>query len=576
MAGQLRAAVYARFSTDMQRDASIEDQIRSCREYAARQGLKVVETYSDRAVSGASLMRSGIQKLLRDVRNGVFDVVISEGLDRLSRNQADIAQIYQTLGFSEVMIETVSEGAISEMHIGLKGTMNALFLKDLAVKTHRGLKGRALEGKSAGGLTYGYRAVHEVARNGEVTRGDRAIEPQEAATVRRIFQAYAKGISPKKIAETLNLEGISGPQGGAWGTSTIHGNRERGTGILNNELYIGRQIWNRLRYVKDPQTGKRISRLNPEQDWVITEVPDLRIIDDALWTKVRARQGSLKSKDTDTPVWDRRRPRTLFSGLMECGCCGAGFSKVSKDSFGCSTARNKGKAVCTNMTVIKQKDLESRVLDALVHNLMDPEAVAAFCEAYTAERNRLAATLSGNRSTAERELATVKRDHAKLVDAIIAGVPADQLKDKMIALDARRKDLEAQLATAETSPAPLRFHPGMAQTYRERVARLILSLGDGDAMEEAKEALRGLIEKIVLTPVAGTDGADGGLAIDLHGALASLLRLATGAAIYGDGGGKNAFKACEDVSQTFGIAGELVLVAGAGNRCQLPAPFCSV
>ena len=162
MTNQLRAAIYARFSTDMQRDASIEDQIRSCREYAARQGLMVVETYSDRAVSGASLMRSGIQKLLRDGRSGGFDIVISEGLDRLSRNQADIAQIYQTLMFSEVMIETVSEGHISEMHIGLKGTMNSLFIKDLAIKTHRGLKGRALEGKSAGSLTYGYCGFREV------------------------------------------------------------------------------------------------------------------------------------------------------------------------------------------------------------------------------------------------------------------------------------------------------------------------------------------------------------------------------------------------------------------------------
>lgn len=99
--------------------------------------------------------------------------------------------------------------------------------------------------------------------NGELTRGDRVIEPQEAATVRRIFQDYAKGISPKKIAEQLNLEGIPGPQGGPWGTSTIHGNRDRGTGILNNELYIGQQIWNRLRYVKDPQTGKRVSSAAP-------------------------------------------------------------------------------------------------------------------------------------------------------------------------------------------------------------------------------------------------------------------------------------------------------------------------
>ena len=263
MTQQLRAVIYTRFSTDMQRDASIEDQIRTCREYAARQVLQVVEVYSDRAVSGASLMRSGMQKLLRDGRSGAFDVIVSEALDRLSRNQADIAQIYQIFKFSEIMIETVSEGAISEMHVGLTGTMNALFLKDLANKTRRGLKGRALAGKSGGGLTYGYRAVHQIASNGELIRGDRVIEPAEAAVVRRIFQDYAKGISPKKIAKQLNLDGVPGPQVGQWGTSTIHGNRERGTGILNNELYVGRQIRNRLCYVKDPGNGKRVSPAEP-------------------------------------------------------------------------------------------------------------------------------------------------------------------------------------------------------------------------------------------------------------------------------------------------------------------------
>ena len=570
MTGQLRAAIYARFSTDLQRDASIEDQVRSCRDYAARQGLKVVEVYADRAISGASLIRPGMQKLLRESRSGSFDIVMSEALDRLSRNQADIATIFQTLSFADVMIETVTEGAISEMHIGLKGTMNALFLKDLAVKTHRGLKGRALAGKSAGGLTYGYSAVHAIAPNGELIRGDRVINTDEASVVRRIFQDYAKGISPKKIAEALNIQGVPGPQGGEWGASTISGNRERGTGIINNEVYIGRQIWNRLRYVKDPQTGKRISRLNPESDWVITEVPDLRIIDDGLWERVRTRQGALKSKETGVPVWDRRRPRTLFSGLMECGCCGSGFSKVQKDAFGCSAARNKGKAICTNMATIKQSDLEARVLDALAHHLMDPEAVAAFCEAYTVERNRLAAATTSNRTALEKDLTTTKRDHGKLVDAIIAGVPAEQVKDKMIALDTRRKELEAQLAAQDAAPAPLRLHPKMSETYRDRVAALIRGLTEGDGMEEAREALRGLIEKIVLEP--RVDGE--GLAIDLHGALASLLRLATAAsaeqALRMASGGANAKSSAGADFQGIDKIEEIVLVAGTGFE---PAAF---
>jgi site-specific DNA recombinase len=562
--GQLRAAIYARFSTDMQSDASIDDQIRSCREYAARQGLKVVETYSDRAESGASLMRSGIQRLMQDARTDSFNVVISEALDRLSRNQADIARLYQQLMFCEVMIETVTEGAVSEMHIGLKGTMNALFLKDLGIKTHRGLKGRALEGKSAGGLTYGYKVVQKFSAQGEPIRGDRVIDAQEAAVVTRIFDDYAKGISPKKIAEALNLARIPGPQGGQWGASTIHGNRERGTGILNNELYIGRQVWNRLRYVKDPVTGKRVSRLNPDSDRVITEVPALRIIPDALWEKVRKRQGALKSKETGVPVWDRRRPRTLFSGLMECGCCGSGFSKVQKDSFGCSAARNKGKAVCTNMALIRQTELEARVLDALAHRLMDPEAVAAFCAAYTEERNRLAAAATGNRAHLDKELATTKRDHARLVEAIIAGVPADQVKDKMIALDNRRKDLEAELAAGESRPSPVRLHPKMSETYRERVATLIRGLAQQEGMEETREALRGLIEKIVLTPRT----EEPGLRIDLHGALARLLLLATGAPVSRiarlASGVRNADRPAGAGLEDADLIDKTVLVAGVG------------
>lgn len=210
-------------------------------------------------VSGVSLTLSGTQRLLEDARSGAFSVVIAEALDRLSRNQSDVAGLYQQLQFHGVAIETISEGPISKLHIGLTGTMNTLFLKDLGKKTHRGLKGRALAGKSAGGISYGYRALRKFDSDGEAIRGDRAIDPGQAAVSTRFFTDYVQGISPKKIAEGLNIEGIAGPQGGSWCASTIDSKRERGTGILNNELYIGRQIWNRLRYVKAPATGKRAS-----------------------------------------------------------------------------------------------------------------------------------------------------------------------------------------------------------------------------------------------------------------------------------------------------------------------------
>lgn len=212
------------------------------------------------------MMRPGIQMLMQDAQAGKFDIIVAEALDRISRDQEDIAGIFKRLQFAGVEIVTLSEGEISNLHIGLKGTMNALFLKDLADKTRRGLRGRIEAGKSGGGLTYGYDVVRKLNERGEPDNGERSINKEQARIVERIFKEYVAGNSPRAIATRLNKEGVAGPSGKGWGASTIYGNRQRGTGILNNELYIGRLVWNRLRYIKDPDTGRRVSRLNPEEE----------------------------------------------------------------------------------------------------------------------------------------------------------------------------------------------------------------------------------------------------------------------------------------------------------------------
>src|SRR5512134_1708479 len=123
----MRAALYARYSSDNQREASIADQLRLCRLHAERQSWKIVEEYSDHAISGASLLRSGIQALMADASRGRFDVILTESLDRLSRDQEDVAGLYKRVRFAGIKIITLSEGEISELHIGLKGTMGALY-----------------------------------------------------------------------------------------------------------------------------------------------------------------------------------------------------------------------------------------------------------------------------------------------------------------------------------------------------------------------------------------------------------------------------------------------------------------
>ena len=175
----MKVAIYARYSSDNQREASIADQLRVCREFAARQGWTVVEEFTDHAISGATLLRSGFQALMRDSLNQRFDVVLAEALDRFSRDQEDTAGLFKRLTFAGVNIVTLAEGDITHLHVGLKGTMNALFLKDLADKTRRGLRGRVELGKSGGGLCYGYRVRRATPE--DMARGERVIVPADAS-----------------------------------------------------------------------------------------------------------------------------------------------------------------------------------------------------------------------------------------------------------------------------------------------------------------------------------------------------------------------------------------------------------
>lgn len=167
--------------------------------------------------------------------------------------------------------------------------------------------------------------VKQLDARGDPIRGDREIDEAEANVVRRIFREFAAGIGPRTIARTLNEEGVPGPEGRLWSDTTIRGDVKRGTSLVNKELYVGRLIWNRVRYIKDPSTGKRVSRLNAESEWIVKDVPDLRIVDDELWQAVRARQGEIAEKFANVTEAVRahhkknrlngaRRPKSLLSG----------------------------------------------------------------------------------------------------------------------------------------------------------------------------------------------------------------------------------------------------------------------
>jgi DNA invertase Pin-like site-specific DNA recombinase len=520
MKSMTRAVVYARYSSDNQRDASIEDQVRQCRARIEQEQWQLGEVYSDHAISGATTLRPGYQKMLEDARASRFDVLVAEALDRLSRDQENIAGLFKQLCFAGVRLVTLSEGEIGELHVGLKGTMNALFLKDLAHKTRRGLEGRVRQGKSGGGLCFGYDVVRKVDASGEDLHGERRINQGEAPIVRRIFEEFAKGRSPRAIAQSLNKEGIAGPGGRSWGPSTIYGNWRRGTGLLNNELYIGRLVWNRQQFIKDPATGRRQARLNPEAKWVVEEVPQLRIVDDHLWKAVKERQrGSrlrVMTEDKGIRSERARRPNYLLSGLLKCGACGGGFSKISQSHYGCSTARNKG--TCDNLLAVRRDKLEATVLDGLRHQLMQPELVADFVDEFHREINRRRAEQDGCRDRTARDLEKTGREIGRLIEAIKAGVPGAAVKDEMTVLEGRRVELLARLDA--TPPSMPRLHPNLAELYRQKVTNLAEALNDEHTRLEAAECIRELIDEIRLVP------ENGKLRVELYGELAALLSLA--------------------------------------------------
>lgn len=516
----MRAAIYARYSSDNQRDASIEDQVRLCVLRIEREGWSLAGDFSDRALSGASMVRPGLQALLEAARAKGFEVLVCEALDRLSRDQADVAQIYKQLRFFGVQIVTLSEGPVSELHVGLKGTMNALFLQDLADKTRRGLRGRVEQGCSGGGNAYGYDVVRDIGPDGEPERGKRVINAAQAKVVRRIFTLFAAGHSPRAIAQNLNDEGVPGPSGTLWRDTSIRGHITRGTGILNNELYVGRLVWNRQRYIKDPSTGKRVSRRNSPSEWLVTEVPELRIVDDALWDRVKERQTDIRTspgveKARETRFWERRRAKHLLTGKVFCPSCGSAFASVGRDYLGCSTARASGS--CGNTASIRRDDLEYRILDALKCNLMAPEVVEAFVAEFHAEVNRLRSSGLALQTGKEKELASIRRKLDGLYDAIADGLRTDGLKGKLKDLEHRKVAPEAELAAVPLAP-PL-LHPNLAKLYAERIANLHEAMKDTEFRTEALDILRGLIERVEI----GRKAEDGSRPVELIGDIAAMI-----------------------------------------------------
>jgi site-specific DNA recombinase len=394
----MKCAIYARYSSDLQRPTSIEDQVRRCREFAERQGWTVVEEFVrfDEARTAATLAgRDGLNSLLTTAKKkpSDFDCLMVDDTSRLARYLPDVLSMNDRLLYNGVFIYAVAQrldcrDKTSRPLLALHGMMDEQFLVSLGEKVHRGQEGRALKGLHPGGRCYGYRNVpiEDTSRTEKYGRfavsGVRLeIVEVEAEVILRIFKMYGDGASQATIAKTLNAEGVLAPQPPrgrlmrAWCISSIHE-------ILRNQRYRGVFVWNRTRKERNPETGRKTSRPRPESEWVRVAVPEWRIVSDELWERVeqqiRRVNRRFGSKQASGGFCRTERSRRyLFSGFLICGCCGSrivivsGSGKRGYVKYGCPSNRYRG--VCDNSLQIRQDRLEKQLLSVLAYDILQPK-----------------------------------------------------------------------------------------------------------------------------------------------------------------------------------------------------------
>ena len=378
----MKAAIYARYSSENQSEKSINDQVRVCKRYCSEHELTVSDEhiYVDEAISGSLINRLGLQTLEKAAENKEFEAVLVDDLSRLSRSNHQMLTLVLKFNYYQVKLISVSDGIVtddenSKLGIQMRGLINELYLDDLGKKTMRGLEGQKLRGFSAGENVYGYltQPVGELRLNkrgqakyeGKVHK----IKPDEAEVIRKIFQEFISGNSIHKIATKLNEDKIPTKKGmnGGWNVSTV-------ARILKNEKYSGTWDWRKFKNVRDPMTGKKKVIPRPIKDRVPIFRDDLIIINKETWQKAQARWQELKG---GWPVSKKKKafyqqksyihtsPNHLFSGIMKCKTCGGAIVLVSGKGtgyYGCYNARRK---TCNNTLYIPRKKIEEKVITQL-------------------------------------------------------------------------------------------------------------------------------------------------------------------------------------------------------------------
>lgn len=494
----LRAAIYARYSSDVQNDRSIERQNADLEKVAPRLGVQLDPQlyFEDRGQSATTLFdRPGLTRgLLGAVERGLVDVVLVEHTDRLARKGADSYWLFEQFKFHNVKVYT-SKGEVTDIQLAFESYQNQADSEKTSFRVRSGHSDAAREGFICGPAAYGYDNVLG-------QPGVKAINPAAAEIVRRIFAETAIHTSPRTIAFSLTRDGIPAPKGDAWTFQTVNK-------LLQSELYIGVYVRNRVRKIRNPNNGKRVPRPAPAEDLIRKEIPSLRIVSQELWDSahkvLQERAHIYGNKRTERATI--QRVQHPFMPLFRCAECGGKY-------IACGRGRDEGdryivcsasywKRQCSHSKSYSLLRLSAHAAEKMHAHLTDPDFVNERARERAKELARLEREVSSELTVARRELDRVDiriKKIIRLIESDDADDVPQEVESRYKELRIEKRGLEQRIALLEAEGTT----PPLLETSIKALAKDVETLHDmlrDDPNDPGcRMALGNLIERVVVHP----------------------------------------------------------------------------
>lgn len=432
-------AAYCRVSTDTTDQLnSLDAQKRFFEEYTTKTGDNLVRIYADEGISGVKIKnRTEFQRLMRDAKHGLFDMVVVKDISRFARNTVDLlnsTRQLKALGIeTQFLTANMTSMGNSEFVLTIFGALAQEESANTSKRVKFGKKINAKKGRVPN-LVYGY----------DKTKGDffnLTVNEFEAKIVKRIYDLYLNGgYGANKIAQILNGEGIKTKRDYKWSQNSI-------ARILTNEIYTGKII-NGKQEVADFLTGIRKDK--DESEWYIMDKPELRIIEDDTFVKAAK---LLEQRNVSFNInHERQSNKHLYSTLIKCACCGYSFRRTERCykntyiKWVCSGRNANGKDSCSNMTKIDEEELTQAIREYFTEILSTRQDAV---KKIVAEFNRIYHSKDDN-SEYEQELterlAKAAKSRKKYMDMYEDElITREELREKVSALNIEIEKCENEL-----------------------------------------------------------------------------------------------------------------------------------